>query len=375
MDREQTTPWAADLVANLGWVQRLALSLARNSDGADDPTQEVARVWLERRPELADQPRGLKAWLAAVTRKLAHDRARSELARRAREQSVARPEGGGDTYEVVERGAWQKRVTEAVMELSEPYRSTILYCYLDQLPTRTVAERMGVQEATVRKRLERGLALLRTRLRGNPDHSRTPRALLFSFAGTSMSFRAARAALHAKITGVLLMTTQAKLAGLAIALGLVLFLGLWMLPKLTQGERTGISSTPGPSVLSEALRPSDAAKPGALAEHEADTTPGERETVAVPPVATTGTLLVHVVWGNDKKPAPDVLLSLYRDGPDPLFEEPYATSDEQGTVRFIGLRPGRVYAQVNRGDPGWGEGPAIAAGKTTESAAEVAIGR
>ncbi|HUR29072.1 MAG TPA: sigma-70 family RNA polymerase sigma factor, partial [Planctomycetota bacterium] len=153
-------------MSNLGWVQRLALSLARNPDAADDLTQEVARVWLERRPELDEPARGIRSWLAAVTRKLAVDRARSEAARRARERSVARDELAHDTFEVVERGAWQKRVTEAVMELQEPYRSTMLYCYLDQLPTRVVAERMDVKEATVRKRLERGLALLRLRLGG-----------------------------------------------------------------------------------------------------------------------------------------------------------------------------------------------------------------
>src|SRR5690242_15279007 len=79
----------AELVGNLGWVQRLALSLARNADAADDLTQEVARVWLERRPELDDRG-GLRRWLAAVARKLAVDRARSESARRAREQFVAR---------------------------------------------------------------------------------------------------------------------------------------------------------------------------------------------------------------------------------------------------------------------------------------------
>src|SRR5438477_8682130 len=161
MDSQPSIPGAADLVANLGWVQRLALSLARDNHAADDLTQEVARVWLERRPELANPPRGLRAWLATATRNLARDRARSERARCAREQAVARPEADADTYEVVERGAWQKRVTEAVMSLAEPYRSTILYCYLDQLPTRSVAERMGAREATVRKRLERGLAVLR----------------------------------------------------------------------------------------------------------------------------------------------------------------------------------------------------------------------
>ena len=149
----------SQLVEHLGWVQRLALSLAKNRDAADDLTQDVARVWLEKRPALASGPR---SWLAAVTRRLAVDRARSETARKAREHSAARPEG--ESYEVVERGARQRRVVEAVLQLAEPYRSTILYRYLDDLPTHAVAQRMGVPEATVRKRIERGLALLREKL-------------------------------------------------------------------------------------------------------------------------------------------------------------------------------------------------------------------
>jgi len=149
----------SQLVEHLGWVQRLALSLARDRDAADDLTQDVARVWLEKRPALAGGPR---SWLAAVTRKLALDRARSEVSRKARERSAARPEG--ESFEVVERGARQRRVVEAVMQLAEPYRSTILYRYLDGLSTSEVAARMSVPEATVRKRIERGLALLRERL-------------------------------------------------------------------------------------------------------------------------------------------------------------------------------------------------------------------
>src|SRR5690349_14250918 len=152
MEREQTIH-GAELVANLGWVQRLALSIARNPETADDLTQEVARAWLERRPDLAEPARGVRAWLAAVTKRVAVDRARSEAARRSRERTVSRAEAAPDVFEVVERGAWQRRAADAVMELPEPYRSTILYRYLDQLPSRAVAERMNVREATVRKRL------------------------------------------------------------------------------------------------------------------------------------------------------------------------------------------------------------------------------
>ena len=82
------------------------------------------------------------SWLASVARKLQHDRVRSEVARKGREQSVSRPES--ESFEVVERSARQRRVAEAVMQLAEPYRSTILYRYFDGLETSEIAARMGV---------------------------------------------------------------------------------------------------------------------------------------------------------------------------------------------------------------------------------------
>lgn len=159
MDIEATDPRDADLIQHLGWVRRLALAQVRDRHAADDLVQEVARVWLEKRPRLAGGPRN---WLAAVTRRLAIDRARSDASRKARERSAAQPEP--EAFEVVERGARQRRVFDAVLELAEPYRSTILYRYFDDLSTRDVALRMDVPEATVRKRVERGLVLLRERL-------------------------------------------------------------------------------------------------------------------------------------------------------------------------------------------------------------------
>jgi RNA polymerase sigma-70 factor (ECF subfamily) len=348
MESQSPTPGAAELVASLGWVQRLALSLAHDRDAADDLTQEVARVWLERRPELADKSRGLRAWLAAVTRTLARDRMRSESARRARERSVARPESEGDLFDVVERGAWQKRVTEAVMQLPEPYRSTILYCYLDQLPTRAVAERMGVGEATVRKRLERGLASLRTRLHGGADRES-----------------------HAKFLGILLMSTKAKLAAVAIAVGLVLLLAIRVLWVQPGEERAEVAETIDPNALSETIAQEGAAKPEALAAEETLRTAVEREPAKDAGDPTTGALRLHVLWGDDQSPAAGVMVWLHRDGSDALFEAPFATSDEKGTIRFVGLQPGPLRSYVERGEQSWSDVIEISAGLETESTVQV----
>jgi len=159
---------AEDLVAQLAWVRRLASALVREAGGdgereAEDVAQEALRVTLE-------QPAGrvgamrMRAWLRGVVRRLIIDRRRADAARAARERFVAPSEPQSSTQEVVERLAMQQRVAQAVRDLAEPYRSTILYRYLDELETREVAARMEVDPELVRKRVQRGLKLLRERL-------------------------------------------------------------------------------------------------------------------------------------------------------------------------------------------------------------------
>ena len=350
MERDPAS--AADLVANLAWIQRLALSIARDRHRADDLSQEGARVWLERTTPLEMPARGPKAWLAAVARTLARDRARSDKARQVRERSVARPEREDDPFEVVERGAWQKRVTEAVMELPEPYRSTILYRYLDQLATSEVAARMGVREATVRKRLERALALLRERLGGRADTDSGAR----------------------KLAGILLMTTKAKVACAAAAFGLVLFLSLRVLPAWIRAEPPVEGAIPERVAAPDGKVADDLAPPAAVAGREADPGVAGAEAAVARIAPDVGALRVHVIWGDDRKPAAGILVALYRDDADPLFECPLETSDEKGEILFSGLRPGRVHARAERGEHSWGEAIAIAAGAETEATIALAPG-
>jgi RNA polymerase sigma factor (sigma-70 family) len=154
---------AADLVAHFAWVRRLAHALVRDADRADDLAQDAMRVTLEQPADRVRAPQ-MKSWLRGVVRRLLVDRRRADASRAARERSAAPRPTEPSAHEVVARLDQQQRVAKAVRELAEPYRSTILYRYLDELSTREVAKRMEVSEELVRKRLARALAQLRQRL-------------------------------------------------------------------------------------------------------------------------------------------------------------------------------------------------------------------
>src|SRR6185295_7253069 len=70
------------------------------------------------------------------------------------------------TADVVAEAESHKRLVLAVMQLDEPYRSTVLLRWFEDLPPREVAARLGVPVETVRTRLKRAHEALRGRLGG-----------------------------------------------------------------------------------------------------------------------------------------------------------------------------------------------------------------
>ena len=68
------------------------------------------------------------------------------------------------TLDVVARHSVMLKAAQAVNELAEPYRTTVLLRYLDELSIREISARTHATEAGVRKRLSRGLAKLRSQL-------------------------------------------------------------------------------------------------------------------------------------------------------------------------------------------------------------------
>ena len=167
MDRALPSPTADELLAQLGWVRSLASSLVADPARADDVAQDATLLALERLPAGARSGSALRAWLAGVTRKLAHGSRRAEARRASREAQAARPEAEGSADEIVERADLHQRLVQAVLALDEPYRSAVLLRHLEGLGAPAIAERTGVTPAAVRQRISRGLAQLREQLDGD----------------------------------------------------------------------------------------------------------------------------------------------------------------------------------------------------------------
>jgi len=149
---------ADELLRHGAFLRRLAASLLRGEEGVDDVIQHAYVKALE------SHPRHPRAWLAKVVRNLVYERLRLRSRARRRERVAARRETLPSPADYVERLEVQRQVVAAVLSLREPYRSTIMQRYFDELTPREIARRTGVPYETVRTRLGRALRELRRRL-------------------------------------------------------------------------------------------------------------------------------------------------------------------------------------------------------------------
>ncbi len=149
------------LISDLAWIRRVAGELVSDGDRADDLAQDACVVALSRAP---GDERFFRGWLARVMQNLVRQDLRGARRREAREERSARTERLDPTDELVARASLQRKIVNAVMELDEPYRSTVLLRYFEELPPREIARRQAVPVATVHSRLKRALARLREEL-------------------------------------------------------------------------------------------------------------------------------------------------------------------------------------------------------------------
>jgi RNA polymerase sigma-70 factor (ECF subfamily) len=149
------------LLAHRAWVRGVARAIVGDADAADDAEQDA---WLA---ALSSPPRdesAVRGWFRVVLRNRARRGGRTESRRERRETVAARPESTPSAAELAELADTHRRVVQAVVELPEPYRETILLRYFEGLAVDDVAARTSVPLDTARSRISRGLAKLRERL-------------------------------------------------------------------------------------------------------------------------------------------------------------------------------------------------------------------
>ena len=148
------------LLVHAEFLKRIARVLVGAGAAADDLVQET---WLAalNAPPRARSAAAVRGWLARVARNAVAEERRGSGRRRAREELAARPEFQPDETRAVEQLEISQRVVRRVLELEEPYRTTVVLRYLEDRPPREIARRMGVPVDTVHTRLRRALAKLR----------------------------------------------------------------------------------------------------------------------------------------------------------------------------------------------------------------------
>ncbi|MGN6109319.1 MAG: sigma-70 family RNA polymerase sigma factor [Kofleriaceae bacterium] len=149
------------LLAHGDWLRALARRLV-GAAAADDVVQET---WIAAMRSPPDVDRPPRPWLARVLRNVARMRHRGD-ARRARREEVTAIAAVGPTRpdEIVQRLEGHRLVTEMVLALDEPYRTTLVLHYHDGLALAEIARREGIPEATARWRHRQALDRLRARL-------------------------------------------------------------------------------------------------------------------------------------------------------------------------------------------------------------------
>ncbi len=204
-------------------LRGIARDLLRDTHAAEDVSQQALMQAAAQRDL---QPGPLGGWLYRTVVNFAHQWRRRENRHAARLTKLPEPPPVEATLDRLSRAETLQAVTQAVLALEEPYQTTILQRYFEDLPPRVIAVRSGCSLATVKSRLARGMALLRAQLdrecRGDRERWR------LALAGTfGLPTAAAAAAAGITIsTGLWIMGTTTKTlaaAGLLFAGGLLVY--------------------------------------------------------------------------------------------------------------------------------------------------------
>lgn len=317
------------LLAETDWLRRLASRLIRDPAAADDLAQETLLAAMRHGPRRAS---GLRPWLATVARNLAGKQKTREVNRKQREAIVARAEALPSTLDSVERFVMHQSVVNAVMTLDEPYRTTILLRFWEDLTVGEIASRMDAPIETVRTRLKRGVEKLRARL----DREHGTRA---AWVGPLLTLPGVREAMKVtasvSTTGGLVMM---KKIGIGAAMLLVCSLVIWLWTSGATGEPS--SPEAGGSVaasLDGTARPAAVERERAVADARDDARETSEST-------GLGSLELRVHYSDGEAAA---TVGIYVRGAGSALGK-NVTTNEAGEATLVDLSPGRYSIVLDR---------------------------
>jgi len=245
-------------------LRRFARGVLLERAEAEDAVQEA---WLAALRQPGPLPSG--SWLREAVRRIARGLRRREQRVAAHERTAARAEATPSSLETVARLEVLRELVAALEQLPEPYRTAVRLRYLDDLPPRAIAARLGVPVETARTHVKRGIARLRARL--DVEH-RGGRGSLLAALVPLAGFESAGAMVSAAVgTKPILGALMGVKLKVAVALTLLIATGWWWTVR-----ESAQATTPGAAELSEAVARPTAA--GADAE--------SNEAVGVLPEAT-----------------------------------------------------------------------------------------
>ena len=136
-------------------LYRICLLTLRNSADAEDAGQETFIKYIQKSPEFNDGDHE-KAWLITV----ATNKCRDMLRYRSRHQTESEELLLTYAIEKDESG-----ILDALMELSEKYKTPLMLYYIDEYKVDEISEIRGVSASAVKMRLSRGRKLLEEKYR------------------------------------------------------------------------------------------------------------------------------------------------------------------------------------------------------------------
>ncbi|MCC6669621.1 MAG: sigma-70 family RNA polymerase sigma factor [Planctomycetes bacterium] len=306
-------PLSESLLRQSAFLDRLARGLVAGEAEAQDLVQDT---WLAalRHGMARVSPRG---FLATIARNRARNRARDAARRRRHEAAAARAEWTIPTDEVVAREEARRLVSDALVQLEEPYRSTLVLHFLEDLSAAEIARRAGVPAATVRSRVHRGLGLLRDRL--DQRHGGDRRRWLLALAPLLPP-----AAVAGALPLALLLTMKTKLL-LAAGAAAALFLAWMLLPD-------GLEASPSAAPSASGAPPVGAVEPLPRAAGAGSAAGAATRTAVAERPEPARSLVVHAVRKDDGTPVAGATLT-------------FVASDPAGWIGEVDMAEARVAAQ------------------------------